>query len=436
MSTSNPVTGVIELNDYQLKLSVGDQSWTSSGFATLISDGVLFGEQSRQQSRLQPLVSFNQYWNQLSLESIANGNNTIRHYADLAYHQLLQLHQQAEHCAQVILAVPTSFDREQLSLLLGICGQCPFKVIGVVDSAITAVADKVDPGHYLYLDLQLHQCLLTEIVVDQHIHIKSTDIINGTGLVNLYQYWAKFLAAQFIQQCRFDPLHDAATEQQLYDILPQLLNASQDEIQLTVQGNQVKLNRQSLARHTQGLFVPVFKAINHLGHNDCLLVSERITTVVEILGQLNSCVKVTDNSVATNCLKHQAHICTEGTDVSFITTLPTRQVTPQTTSTTSTTAAHSTHLLLRSVAYPISDKPIYISTQDDIRLTTEAVQQAQFVLKPTSNQLILTVLNGSTVMLNGKEGQSGEPLNSGDRLSFNNTTQSLTLINVLQDESW
>jgi hypothetical protein len=420
---------ILELNDQQITLTQGSKCWQSSGFATLNNDTITFGEKSQKQARLQPLVSFNQYWNQLSLDPIFNGNTKFRHYADFVYHQLLDLHQQANSCEKIILAVPSSFDSEQLSLLLGIFQSSPFKVIGIVNSALAATTAQATNGRYLYLDMQLHQCLITEIIADKQLRVGSVDIVVGTGLVNLYHNWAKYLAGQFIQQCRFDPLHDAISEQQLHDLLPQLLTSFGDEIQLALQTKQVKLNRQSLMRHSQSLFEPVIKALNHFGQVNTIFVSERIATLSALFPSINTQAPITTNAVAVNCINNHKHICTTEQTISHVTSLPINRDNAKTTSNT------STHVLCQNAAYPIGQNAIYINADTEISISNKPTQ-AQFSLSKTTDELVLNLLNSSQILINGKQGRNGESLNSGDSLRVANVSGSLTLINVIEGSNW
>ncbi|MFT5162738.1 MAG: hypothetical protein ACI9FJ_001315 [Alteromonadaceae bacterium] len=427
--------GVITLNDCNLTLTVKGQSAiaASSGFATLDKKHVLFGEQAQQQAHLQPRVSFNQYWNQLSLDPISNGSAKFRHTADFAYQQLLELHQQVKHCEQIIFCVPASFSREQLALLLGICQQCSFKVVGLIDSALAAISDKVNNGKHLYLDIQLHQCLLSEISVDGQVKTGESDIITGTGLVSLYQHWAKYLTGQFIQQCRFDPMHDAATEQQLYDILPQLLNPTDDELSLTLQNKQIKLNRQSLMRHTLGLFDPVLAAISHTQSQGNLFISERVASIPELSSRLSHAIVVPDDAMAKNSFEQQSHICHDNTQLSLINRLPVSDSSAQ----GAGFKQRLSHLLWQNNAYPITAKTIYISTTaSGIEISQDSKVQADYALQPAANSLTLSLLNNGPLMINGEKARDGTTLNCGDKLGFSHSDESLNLINVLEDKNW
>jgi hypothetical protein len=426
--------GIINLNDCNLSLTIAGQSWHTAGFATLTATGAVFGEQAQQQARLQPLLSFNQFWDQLSLEAIHNGSTKFRHYADFAYHQLLNLRQQASNCQQVILAVPASFNREQLALLLGIFQQCAWQVIGLVDSGLAAIVDKAS-GNALYLDIQLHQCLLTQlssnVAVKGKVTVKGSDIVTAAGLTHLYRHWATYLAEQFIAQCRFDPLHDAKTEQQLYDILPQLLNPTDDDLNLTLQGKQVKLKRQSLKRHSLALFEPLLKAIAQHPATDQLFISQRIAAIPEIYQRLNNPVIVDDAAIVQNCHDLSPHICNHHNQISLITSLPASQQQRQ-------IPQPCTHFLLQDTAYPIGHKTLYISADSAISPSTmpNAKIDAQFALQPEHNTLTLSLLNSRQILLNGTLASHGAVLNHGDILSVESDGGSLKLINVVEDKNW
>ena len=83
-----------------------------------------------------------------------------------AYAHLLHL---AEVCAiqgEVIFAVPGSFTHQQLAILLGLAKQTPFTVIGVVDSSAAAAATQAKSAQVIYLDLQLHQALVSSLELE------------------------------------------------------------------------------------------------------------------------------------------------------------------------------------------------------------------------------------------------------------------------------
>ncbi len=85
--------------------------------------------------RLQPGRVFSNFWGDLSLESLPSGAGSAATVDDLAYHHLnhvwSELGDKPDH---VIFAMPGSYTREQLSLLLGM--------------GVTAVSIPCEPAVY------------------------------------------------------------------------------------------------------------------------------------------------------------------------------------------------------------------------------------------------------------------------------------------------
>ena len=207
---------VIELNDRGIK--VGDESGIivqSPGFALVVDDKLEVGETAEQQARLQPTNSFNKYWHDLNLEPISHGNK-FRHYADLAYAQLVHLAEVWEINNDVIFAVPGNFSRQQLAILLGLAQQSPFTTVGVVDSALAATATAAQSEHIVFADIQLHQVVLTKLaVVNDHLVTEGVVQIPGVGSQNFMNLMMQIATDILFQQCRLNPPDNAESEQRL-----------------------------------------------------------------------------------------------------------------------------------------------------------------------------------------------------------------------------
>ncbi|MEN7344302.1 MAG: FHA domain-containing protein, partial [Pseudomonadota bacterium] len=72
----------------------------------------------------------------------------------------------------------------------------------------------------------LHIELSLQAATVSHLHqtaglstLADVRSLEGSGLTALNELWLKFFAQQFVQQCRFDPLHSAETEQIMSDAL-------------------------------------------------------------------------------------------------------------------------------------------------------------------------------------------------------------------------
>lgn len=439
--------GILELNDFQMQLSLLvdgklQAPVNTCGYSTINSakQEIIFGQEAQAQFRRQPLNSFNQYWNQLNVEPINANHNKIRHYADLAHQQLLALHGQ-DNFDELILVVPASFNREKLSLLLGICGQCPFEVIGLVDSAVIGSSNMNASNtsasnarsKILHLDIQLHQCILTHLSQSNgsegtQTQIKSVDIIPGTGISQLYTRFAHYLSEQFIEQCRFDPIHNADSEQQLYNLLGQLINGEQSaELQLSLDGKQVTLNRQSIWRHASDLFDELSSTLEKCTPFDSLIVHQRITALDGLYAQLNEKFAgkiqvIEQQNIAANVVTNQSQVTASDKGLQYTTCLikdrpnkdrPSKE--PQFT--------QASHIVINEYAYPIGEQTIYFGS------SCASTQRKDDSLIAIDNNQSLSILNGSKVEVNGQTASNNQTLNLGDSLTVNG--QHARLINVL-----
>src|SRR5690606_36125406 len=87
-------------------------------------------------------------------------------------------------------------------------------------------------------ELELHQALLTmcEYVGGERAGLKRTgyEIAARRGMLALQQAWMTLIAEEFVRKTRFDPLHEAASEQRLFDQLPQWLASLQTQSPLVL----------------------------------------------------------------------------------------------------------------------------------------------------------------------------------------------------------
>jgi len=450
MATENNDIAVLELNDYQINLTMADLTIQTSGYATIDKGKLLLGQSAQAQARRQPLVSYQHYWNQLNVEPIQTSNAKLRHHADFAHQHLLGLHDESQgKLKQLVLSLPASFTHQQIALLLGICQQCPFEVIGIIDSAVPAVAGIAEQGKHLYIDIQLHQCLVSQIDVAGDINVTNTDIVAGTGISHLFTNFARYLANEFISQCRYDPMHDADAEQQLFNLLNDLIDSDnqQEECQLTLAGHQVSLNRQTLIRHATPLFDSVFDAIDAAKAFDKIYVSERVVAIKELYHGLTqryeSAIKtVPSNNLSQQIINNINAICGNEQGLVYTTELPNPGVVKANskTSTRTNTRTSPTHLLIDDCAYPLSAKPWYISSTTDHGLSASVQpQDSHFAIVLDVDHIRLSLGQNplSKVWVNGQQAQDAQVLASGDKISLSeqaDTHNSLRCIRVFTTE--
>ncbi len=322
-------TAIFELNDSGLCCATSpDNLIVSPGYALLTDSGITTGQPALEKAYLEPRQSFSQYWRQLNLSPLPINSRVARHHADLAYAQLLQLYRDTGSPERVIFAAPGNFDREQLAILLGLANASPFEAAGLVDASVAAASQARASGESLHVDIQLHQTVITRLQVDQQVSRTAVEILPELGIKSFYDAWAQLIADQFIRQYRFDPLHTAAGEQQLYNRLPGWLRQMDTQTEIGVeldspQGRyRINLSRTQLLDSTTARSQQFQHRLIELRKSDeTLLYSHRMALLPGLVtGNVPSQV-LSPDSVIHGCLQNLELICGSG-DLPFITRLP------------------------------------------------------------------------------------------------------------------
>src|SRR5262245_27340363 len=219
----------LELIDADLALAVkrGDSvdiAPASPGVALLAETGTLTGLDAARNVRRQPLLAHTNFWRGLSTEPLTRPSRLARTTADLAFaHASSLLGEYKGDAGGVLLAIPAGYSREQLGLLLGVVGEAGVPVAGLVDAGLAASSLEPAPPHLLHLDLELHQALLTVLEAaggDKGLKRSRYEIAQRHGMLAIQQSWMQLIAETFVRKTRFDPLHEAASEQRLVDEMP------------------------------------------------------------------------------------------------------------------------------------------------------------------------------------------------------------------------
>lgn len=209
------------------------------GIAFLGDDTTLTGNAALERIRLNPLLAHTNFWRGLSTEDLTRPSRLARTAADIAFAQAQELLGPHKSDGEsVLLAVPAGYSREQLPLLLGVINETGVRVSGLVDAALAACSLEPAPVRVLHLDLELHQAILTvlEYSGGDRSGLKRSryEIVLRQGVLDLNQTVRQFIAETFIRKTRFDPLHDASTEQRLVGQVPTLLGQLREQEQTVV----------------------------------------------------------------------------------------------------------------------------------------------------------------------------------------------------------
>ena len=422
---------IIELNDAAMHLGIdGQRTHTSIGYAVLDKDTLLIGTQAQQNAKLLPRWTNNRFWNQLNTDNISNATTSIRHHADLAFSHLEDLN---KHLGvdSLVLAVPAYYDKTQLGLLLGMCKEAGLPVTSLVDMSLLAIANQPSHANALYLDIGLHRISLTTVKTDGAIRQTGHQTILETGLATFWDRWAALIAEQFIQSSRFDPMHEAASEQKLFNQLPVFMeenmtsNANARTLSFELDLGHVKhtasLSREQLLGATAGAYPAIVQGIRQqalVGESTSLFVSSRFSSFPDLAASLALIPNIDITYLEQDHLIETAHeiwdkLGTGAENVPHITSLAIAPVRP----TTSQSPLSPSHLLIGETAYSLR-KARHVVSVEGSELQESNENAVGVVSLEHGNAQIRIVTRG--VKLNHSPIDSGtHPLVPGDTLEFN-----------------
>ncbi|AQA16973.1 hypothetical protein BST95_00790 [Halioglobus japonicus] len=316
---------LLDINDCNLRLWHGNSPQPSPGYALLQGKDYRYGADARAAARLEPRKVNTRYWWQLNTEPLQPPLGPARHTADLVHGHLLALHQQAGAPGELVIAAPATMGREQLSLLLGIAQQCPFEVVGLVNrSTLLASAHAPLEASY-HLEIQLHQAVLCTMQDDGgHVQVGRSQALPGCGLLQLQERIVEVVAAQFIRQTRFDPRRKAASEQQLYNAIPELLRtlAGTAESNLEIQGYQARIGRDDLNACGEKLFATASAALGNQGAGATVLVEPLLALLPAAAEHLPGLSTTDGDSCWQAALSHGDVLRAGSAGLSFVDRLP------------------------------------------------------------------------------------------------------------------
>ena len=431
---------IIELNDSEIRVASGtDIILRDPGYAVIRPDRIETGADAWKIARNYPRETSNRYWSQLNQDSLITPSRLARHNADLAYAQLVAIHGQAGKPEEVLFAVPGNYSRDQLSLLLGIVQACPFSAVGLVDSAIATASALAGPGKYIYLDIHLHNTVITTLDVSDKVSRMSVKVVDNNGTSDIYDTCAGFISDQFIDQSRFDPLRHGESEQSLYELIPQCLStlktSGEASLEILYNGKryQAKIFKVALLERLQSHYEKIYR---ELEESTTKLISDRLAMLPGFADNLRHMIPVDEKSVFKGCQMNLMTIRSSGPSLSFITTLPatkspiitiSKQQSPKKTERNPPQTAQTTHVLINNRAYPLNGV-LYLSANGNVSKSADDNSHCSVGLKGLSAEL--KPVSNLAVYINGNRVSSAVNTVPGDTVSFAGSDTIIRFIEV------
>jgi len=263
------MTLALEINDVGLVLARdGAILAEEPGCAMLDGRVPETGADAARRFRLKPLFAETRHWQDLSTGPLSRPMPAARSFAEIAHAQLVAMTAGLDPAdRRMLLAVPAWYSREQLALLLGVAKEAGLEVLGLVDAAVAAASLEPVPDSVLQLELAMQRAVVTSLERGVDLHRVRFDLLPQQGWLVLQQAWAESIAAAFVRKTRYDPLHEATSEQRLWDGLPGWLEVLQQEATVTIgmesagRSHEVELSRDEFAAAAARIYDPVVQAV-------------------------------------------------------------------------------------------------------------------------------------------------------------------------------
>lgn len=428
---------VIDINDSGIEIGI-DGKWisTSPGVAVLDGTTLLVGEEAARHARLLPRWTNNRFWNQLSTDALPQGSGNVRHHADLAFAHLesiwLPIKDQVD---RVIFLVPAFYEQTQLGLLLGMAKECNIPVAGVADSSVVTAARHASHDQILHLDVHLHRITLTNLSLGTLLSRRDHQTVAETGLFTFWDRWANIIAKQFIQTSRFDPMHEASSEQALFNQLPDWIaqqpHGNTFELALPSGSYSVAVSQDQLMQACSPIYPQLVQAIRNLATGQAtLLLSHRFRGfpgIKDSLGLINTVELVeSEPGQAIQTAFEMADAIVPGNgNITHVTNLAVNKRTPVTAA-DDRKVQRASHLLMGNHAVAVGKS--YFLSSDFGNGITQDMDDPVCVFYNRGNDIMIEPRAGHQVSVNGELLVDAIKVLPGD--AVNHGDHALTVISV------
>jgi hypothetical protein len=446
-------------------LAVGDDGAAfgpSPGIALVEARRVLFGAEALRACRLRPRQVASDFWARLDDEPLGPPFPDGLRAVDLVHGHLDSLWREAKtHTSEVLLALPGGYDERQLGRLLGIAQALGLPVAGAVDAALAAASAGFTGERLLHVDLGQRRAVVTEIRQGSALVRERVAPIDRWGRDEVLDAQMRGAAAAFVTQARFDPLHDAATEQALFDRLPgwtlaleradgvaAVLSAAGRDVETTLTRGQVEAWTARFADELQ----QQVSMLKHTGEPTGVLVSAHAARLPGLVARLSSVRGVEVallpvQAAALGALRSRDAIRSRPGALAFVTRLP-RPEAPEASSLGAAvllppaprpapagSGRRPTHVLFATAAHAIGAEPLVVGTAPPsgargLRLEgeTAGVSRAHCRFFESAGESVVEDLSTWGTFVNGERVAGRAVLAAGDKVRVGSPGIELVLI--------
>jgi hypothetical protein len=359
---------------------------------------------------------------------------------------------------RVWVAVPARASTQGLSAMLAIARTLSLPVDGFVDSAVASVAALGIERSAIVLEVGMHHAAATYIDRDGvQVRRRRTVLTERSGLMSFYQGWLELVSTTMVKRTRFDPLHDALTEQHLFESLAGWAREAADQgsasaaVTKGAERFEVALTRDQFAQAAQSLHREMVRLLHELrpaGAPVALVVPSIIGHLPGLRAELEQfvdceLVSLPDGfaALATSRLDLPERASTD--PVRLLRRLPVseEQALASAVSRDLLSARHGrslppSHLLLNDQVYALGSDPLVIGRLPAGPRTIAlpdglaGVSRRHCTLTPEGDELVLLDHSSFGTFVNGERVAERVRVRAGDRVRLGDPGVELALIAV------
>jgi hypothetical protein len=455
--------GILVAGDNPARLlTVDGQKKESPGFAIPEKERLLVGKPASDRAHLFPLQVINRFWDQLNTEPLKHKNRHAQNYAEIAYAHLFNIWEIVKQYGdEMIIAVPNFYSKEQLGLILGMAKELSIPVKGFVSLPIAASYHAYPNAMLLHLDIHLHRFEIIHLHQGEYLTTKNSLTLQEISLERLYRSWVETIAEEFVHATRFDPLHQAATEQELYNRLAAAFDIFKNQpsflFELSHGKHRYRINllRDVLVQKSEKIYDEICQFIKKMrddhgesNFSTVLQMTHRVTCLPGLkdkLLEIKNCniIELEPGAGALGVLKlwdqlTDVHL---GNGASFFTSRPWQQTGSKTSRAISYTTSDTirpSHLLYGDVAYPISEKPLIIGCdhypfEKDICVQAKSsdVSEKHCTVHREDDRIVLTDFSSQGTFVDNRQVNKSAVLELGQVVRLGTSKETIRLIACL-----
>jgi hypothetical protein len=399
----------------------------------------------------------------LNTEPLKQKNRHAQNHAEIAYTHLFHVWEIVKQYGdEMIIAVPNFYSKEQLGLILGMAKELSIPVKGFVSLPIAASYNAYPNAMLLHLDIHLHRFEITYLHQGEYLTAKNSVTFEEISLEQLYRSWVETIAEEFVHATRFDPLHQAATEQELYNRLASALDIFKNqpsflfELSHGKNSYRITLLRDVLFQKSEKIYDEICRFIEKMrddhGKNNLLTVLQTTHRVACLPGlkdkllEIENCkiIELEPGAGALGVLKLRDPLTDRHfkNGASFFTSRPWQQTESTTSRAISYQTSHTinpSHLLYRDVAYPVSEKPLIIGCDHypfgkGIRVEAKSsdVSKKHCTVQREDNRIVLTDFSSQGTFVDNRQINGSAILELGQIVRLGTSRETIRLIACLE----